>query len=161
MRWRALADVVHALWVHLQPPFSGVSLLCICIPPLSDIVCSQFGGFLQHSSPEAEIYEKHRKSRKSNPCSGTAFLEESLKMHGGGGQERGGLSSCMAMPTCVRWRNAAAPSLTLHLLNVCAGARGQGGLLAALVAFRPPQVSRKTCNMLAQPLHAASLHVIE
>lgn len=62
---------------------------------------------------------------------------------------------------CVRRRNAAAPSLTLHLLNVCAGARGQGTLLAALMAFRPPQVSRKTCNVLARPLQTPSSHVIE
>ena len=101
MRWQALADVALALWVHPYPSFSGALLLCICIPPLSDIGCSQLGGFLFHSRPEAEIYEKHRKSRMSSPCDGTTFLDQSLKMNRGGEQERLGLFSRMAMPTYV------------------------------------------------------------
>lgn len=57
---------------------------------------------------------------------------------------------------CVRWRNAAARCWTLQCVNVCPEARGQGGLLAALMAFHPPQVSRKTYKMLAWPLQTAS-----
>lgn len=102
LRWQTLADVAIALRVHTHTSFSGARSLCIHIPPLLDISCSQLGGFLFHSSPRADIYEKHRKSRTSNPCGGTAFLDQSLKMNREGGQGRLGLFSHMAMSTCAR-----------------------------------------------------------
>lgn len=87
MRRQALADVALVLWVHPHPSFSGALLLCIRIPPLSGISYSQLGGFPFHSSPGAQIYEKHTKSGKSNPCGGTAFLDQSLKINREEGKE--------------------------------------------------------------------------
>lgn len=80
-----LSEVVSLSWCSnccvglLSPLLLKALLFCICISPLS-VCCSQLGKFPLHSNPESQIYEKHRKSKKSNLCSDTAFLELSLKI---------------------------------------------------------------------------------
>lgn len=128
---------------------ANTSLLCQLLP-------AQLQGFLLCSKIKAVIYVKDRKSRKSYPCGGTAFLNQSLQVDRGEGQRR--LQIYPYSPMCKMKKCTLLNSPLTECLH---WARGQCILLAALMAFHPPQVSRNSCNVLGGSLRTAPSRVTE
>lgn len=157
MRRQATGDVALSPWVHPHLSFSEALFLCIHIPPLSAPVCSQ--GFLFRSKIEAVIYRKDRKSSRTIHVVAQHFWTRASNWTGEKGKEGWEYLAIWPYPPACEMKkpNALNPPLPqcLH------GAREQGGLLAALMAFHPPQFSRNSCSVLGQSLQTASSRVTE
>lgn len=116
MRWQATGDGALSPWVHPHLSFSEEAFLCKYIPSLSAPACSASGipimqqnqGYdLCGEKVQKELYmwwysisEPEPPSEQGRRARKIANIQPSIHTH-----------------LCVRWRNA--PSLTLHLLNIC------------------------------------------
>lgn len=128
--------------VPLQPHPSSVSFCLLSFSDSYYTAKSRQRFTWRTESPESAIHVvvQHFRTRAS-------------KWTGEKGKEDCEFQSSVRTHLCGRWRNA--PSLTPLLQNICTGAREQGGLLEALMAFHPPQVSRNSCNMLGGSFQTA------